>query len=650
MTAVWNRDRLWCLLLAVVTLAAYQPAWNGKPVWDDNAHFTNPGLYSLDGLRRIWTQPGATQQYYPLVHSLFWVEHRLWEYRPMGYHFLNILLHIGSALLLLKILRRLDVSGAWLAAAIFALHPIQVESVAWISELKNTLSGVCYLGAALVYLKFDRDKKPAFYCVALGLFLLGLMSKTVTATLPAALLVVFWWKRGRLSWKQDVLPLVPFFASGVAAGLFTAWMERKLIGAEGSEFAFSIIERFLIAGRAFWFYLGKLFWPENLIFVYPRWQVSRTAWWQFLFPAAALLLLGMAWLLRRRNRGFLAGLLFFSGTLFPALGFFNVYPFRYSFVADHFQYLAGIGPMTLAAAGISRAFDWFKNRLPSLKPMFCGMLLAAMAALTWRQCGMFKDNITLWRTTVARNPGSWMAHDNLGNALSDDGEVDEAIMEHRKALALRPDSAEACSDLANALLQNGQVDEAIANYKKSLTIDPRDQTTHYNLGNVLLHQTTQLDDAIFHLERCVEIERSLGRLENVYAHYDLGVAYSKKGRFREVVDHYEKALQIQPQLVAALNNLAWVFATCPEASIRNGSKAVELALESNRLAGDRNPSLLRTLAAADAESGRFSEAVETAQRALEMATVQSDTGLIERLNAELALYQADKPFRDEARR
>lgn len=646
---MWNQNRFLCLLLVVFTMAAYQPAWNGKPVWDDTAHFTNPGLYSLDGLRRIWAQPGATQQYYPLVHSVFWMEHKFWEYRPMGYHFTNILLHLCSALLLLKILRRLDVPGAWLTTALFALHPLQVESVAWISELKNTLSGVCYLGAALIYLKFDRERKPVFYCVALGLFLLGLMSKTVIATLPAALLVVFWWKRGRLSWKQDMTPLIPFFGSGLAAGLFTAWMERKLIGAEGSEFAFSMIERALISGRAFWFYLGKLFWPENLIFIYPRWHVSQAVWWQYLFPVAALLLLGVLWLVRQRCRGPLAGLLFFSGTLFPALGFLNVYPFRYSFVADHFQYLAGIGPIALAAAGITQTLSLFEKRFPSLKPMLCGALMTVLLALTWRQCGMYRDNETLWRTTAAKNPGSWMAHDNLGNALSDVGKVDEAIMEHHKALKLRPDSAEVSSDLANALLLNGQIDEAIANYKKSLEINPRNQATHYNLGNVLLHKTGHLDDAIFHLEQCVAIERSLKRPENVYAHYDLGVALYKKDRIEEAVVHYEKALRIQPQLVAAQSNLAWILATSPLASVRNGARAVELALQANRLAGDRAPAILRTLAAAYAEAGRFPEAIETAQKALEIAILQSDAGLAGALEAQLALYQAGKPFHEMPR-
>src|SRR5271157_4449386 len=284
---LWRQDWLLALLLVIVTMMAYTPAWSGTPIWDDNAHLTKPELRSLDGLARIWTQPGVTQQYYPLLHTLFWLEHQLWGDWPAGYHLLNILLHCGSALLLVRILRQLEIPGAWLAAAIFALHPIQVESVAWISELKNLLSGVFYFGSLLAYLKFDRTRKPGFYAAALALFALGLMSKTVIATLPAAMLVIFWWKRGKLSLRDDLLSLMPFFLLGTAAGLFTAWAERNLVGAEGSDFNYSITERVLIAGRAIWFYLSKFFWPLDLIFVYPRWQVSQMVWWQYLFPAMA---------------------------------------------------------------------------------------------------------------------------------------------------------------------------------------------------------------------------------------------------------------------------------------------------------------------------------------------------------------------------
>src|SRR6266513_2348142 len=288
-----SSQRVWLFALALIaiTAAAYLPAWNGKLIWDDNRHITQPALRSWQGLADIWTRVGATQQYYPLVHSFFWIEQKLWGDSVVGYHLVNILLHSLGAVALLQILQRLKIPGAWLAGAIFALHPLQVESVAWISELKNTLSGLCYLGSAFVYLEFDRHRKRSLYAIAIALFILGLASKTVVATLPAALLLVFWWKHQKLTWKRDVIPLIPFFIVGIAAGIFTASIESGFVGAHNPEFVFAWTDRFLIAGRAFWFYLGKLFWPANLVFIYPRWQISQSVWWQYLFPGGALLLL-----------------------------------------------------------------------------------------------------------------------------------------------------------------------------------------------------------------------------------------------------------------------------------------------------------------------------------------------------------------------
>ncbi len=324
--------------LLVATLAAYQPAWNGGMLWDDDKHVTSPELRSPDALPRIWFDVGATQQYYPVVHSAFWIQHRLWGDATTGYHIVNVVLHVLSALLLFLILRQLAIPGALLAAAVFALHPVHVESVAWITELKNTLSGVFCLLAALAYLRYDRNRNASTYAISFGLFVLALLSKSVTATLSGALLVVLWWQRGRLGWRRDVVPLLPFMGVGAASGLFTAWVERTHIGAEGPEFSLTLVERALIAGRAIWFYLAKLLWPIDLVFIYPRWQVSQGEAWQYLYPAGVVVLLATLWLLRKRSRAPIAALLIFAGTLFPVLGFFNVFPFRYSFVADHFQY------------------------------------------------------------------------------------------------------------------------------------------------------------------------------------------------------------------------------------------------------------------------------------------------------------------------
>jgi tetratricopeptide (TPR) repeat protein len=568
---------LYFAALVTVVLLVYLPAWHGGFIWDDDAHVTRPELRSWHGLFRIWFDLGATQQYYPLLHSAFWLQHRLWGDAVLGYHLVNILLHAAAAIMAALILRRLAIPGAFLAAAVFALHPVQVESVAWITELKNTLSAVFYLGSMMAYLQFDRmrqnvegkrdslfpvgcstlDVRRSFpvYAMALGLFVLGLLSKTVTATLPGALLVIFWWQRGRLSWKKDALPLVPFFMLGAAAGVFTAWVERTMIGAEGAAYAIPFLERGLIAGRVIWFYLGKLFWPAELIFIYPRWQVSQAAAWQYLFPAAALALGAALWALRRRSRAPLAALLYFVGTLFPVLGFFNVFPFIYSFVADHFQYLASLGIITLASAGLATLLQrrglW---RRPAGYAI-CGVLLATLAGLTWRQSRMYADIETLYQNTLDANPTCWMAHNNLGQALVSLGRSEEAIDHFRKALEIKPDHAEAHNNLGAALFKKGQVDEAIGHYQAALGSKPRSVETHSNIGLALLAKG-QVDDATAHYSKAVEI-----RPDFEHAHYSLGTALARQGRTDEAIFHYRKALEIKPDDVDALVRLGEALAS-----------------------------------------------------------------------------------------
>ena len=665
-----RRDWLLGILLVVATILAYLPAWHAGFVWDDDQYMTPPELRSLHGLVRIWTQFEATKQYYPLFHTVFWVEHKIFGGAPAGYHWLNILLHASSALLLAAVLRRLKIPGAWLAAALFALHPVEVESVAWISELKNTLSVMFYLGAALAYLGFDQTRSKGNYALALGLFLLGLMSKTAIVSLPAALLVVFWWQRGGLSWKRDALPLTPFFIAGMGAGLLTAWVERRFIGAEGSEFDFSIIERFLIAGRVVWFYLGKLLWPAHLVFIYPRWDVSRTVWWQYLFPAAVALLLGvLAW---RRWRGPLAALFFFAGTLFPALGFFNVYAFRFSFVADHFQYLASLGPLTLAAAGMTALPGCFRKRNPSLELGLCAALLLTLGALTWRQCGMYASVETLWQTTLRRDPGSWMAHNNLGAFFLKRGNLDEAMAHYRATLDVRPNDTEARNNLGLILFRKERVDEAVAQYQIALQIDPDYAEAHNNLATALARKG-QWDEAIAHFKSALQIDpgytdaqsnlrialarksqldeaiaQCQGALQinpdDAKGHLNLALALLGMGRTNAAAAHFQKALELGPDKPQVLRTVAWALATCPQASLRNGGKAVQLAQRANDLAGGKNPVMLRTLAAAFAEAGRFSDAMSAAQKAMELARAAEQQDLAARLNDDLKRYQAGLPL------
>jgi protein O-mannosyl-transferase len=633
-----QRDWLLALCLLICTTIAYLPALNGTAIWDDDAHITRSELRSWGGLLKIWTQPGSTQQYYPLVHTVFWVEQQLWGDAPLGYHLVNIVLHCISALLLLKILRRLEIPGAWLAVAIFALHPVQVESVAWISELKNMLSGVFYFSSALVYLQFDRTRKAAPYLVSLLLFILGLLSKTVIATLPGALLVIFWWKRGKLSFKRDALPIIPFFIVGIAAASFTAWIERSLIGAEGSAYNFTFIERVLIAGRVIWFYLGKLIWPLDLIFIYPRWQMSQSIWWQYLFPVTVAVALAILVWLSRWRRGPLAGMLFFVGTLLPVLGFLNVYPFRYSLVADHFQYLACLGIIVPISAGISLALTQARSWQRWSGYILCVCLLMLLTVLTHAQSGMYKEVETVWQTTISKNPAAWMAHNNLGAVLLTKKELDEAIDHFSKAIEIKPDEASAFANLGNALLQKGELGEAIFQYRKAVELKPGEAGLHYNLANALLARG-EVDDAIAEYQSTLVINPNYGD-----AHNNLGAVLLQQGKLDQAIDHYQKALEINPQDVRAEGNLAWALATTPQSAIRKAI-AVKLAEHANQASGGVNPLVLRILAAAYAQHGQFSEALETAEHALQLAIDQNNSVLADSLRYELDLYRNGQPCR-----
>jgi len=532
------------------TLLAYFPAFDGGLLWDDDHHVTAPALQPVDGLRRIWLEPGATQQYYPLLHTAFWVEHRLWGDGVLGYHLLNVLLHAFAACLLVAIVRRLSLPGAWLAGFIFALHPVCVEAVAWISEQKTTLSAVLALSAILLYLSFDQSRRRTSYLLASALFLLALLTKTVTATVPAALLVILWWRRGSLQWGRDVVPLAPWFAVGVPAGLITAWIERTLIGAQGREFDLNAIQRFLLAGRALCFYLGKIFVPVDLIFTYPRWTLDPDAPWQYLYPAGIVVLQSILVIAARRgHRGPLAGFLIFAGTLFPVLGFLNVYPFRFSPVADHFQYLASLGIIVPIAA------VWPRPRIPAFA------LLAALGILTWGQAGMYRNAETLYRVTLARNPASWMAEVNLcALLLEKPAAKPEGIAHCEAALRLKPDYAEAHNDLGSAWAQMpGRLADAIAEFRAALAAKPEFPEAHFNLANALARIPGRQSEAIAQYEAALRL-----RPDYLEAHMNLGTVLSlSPGRLADAVAQYRAALRLDPNLAEAHNNLGSALAQLP---------------------------------------------------------------------------------------
>ncbi len=448
---------LWGAALVVMVAVCYAPTLRDGFIWDDDAHVTqNRTLRSLHGLWQIWFVPFSLPQYYPLVHTTFWIEYHLWGSNPIGYHAVNVLLHAASVLLLWRLLAQLRLPGAWLAAALFAVHPVQVESVAWVTERKNVLSLALVLASLVCYLRFapadegeprgdvasmSPNRRLRWYAGALFLFVAALLSKSVVASAPAVLLVIDWWKRGRIS-RRDVMPLIPFLALGIAAGLHTAWLEKHDVGAAGAEWAFSPIDRVLIAGRVAWFYAAKLVWPHPQMFFYPRWAIDSHAAWQYLYPLAALLLLVGLWLARKRiGRGPLAAALVFGGVLVPVLGFFNVYPFRFSFVADHFQYHASISLLVLFAAGAALVMRKLPGDAQGMLRLAAAAVLLVLAVVACRRTSVFHDPEVLYRDTIAKNPACVVAYSNLALFLGDQGRIEEALPLSREGVRLGPNKA-----------------------------------------------------------------------------------------------------------------------------------------------------------------------------------------------------------------
>ena len=592
-------SREWLLLLAIALLAlaavAYLPAVSADFIWDDDDYVTeNPTLLSTEGLRSIWFDLHATPQYYPLVHTSFWIEYRLWDLNPTGYHIVNILLHGFAAILLWTVLRRLQVPAAWLCAAVFALHPVHVESVAWITERKNLLSAVLYLAALLTYLSLlepQRRQSAAEkarmlkYCTAIALFAGALFSKTVAASLPAAVLLIIWWKRGKIT-RQDVAPLLPFFVLGIGLGLLTAWMEATHVGATGEVWSLNVIERGLVAGRAVWFYLTKILWPLSLSFNYSRWDVDTSEAIQYLFPLGVVASLVVLYLLRFRiGRGPLAAALFFIGTLTPALGFFNVYPFRYSFVADHFQYLASIGPIAALIAG---AASFTSRRIsPRVVTAAATVLLFFLGFLTWQRCHAYQGLEALWRDTLRKNPESWIANNNLGNLLMRQGDFKGAIEHFESALDSEPTYKETYNNIAIALMNSRQFDDAERYARMAVELDPDYRLGLNTLGNALL-RSGRPERAIEHFRKAVQVDPDYPE-----AHENLGTALGRLGFLEAAQTHLQIAIDLRPDLASAHSNLGIVLAMAGLHDQAMASFQVALQLD------PENPVILQNIAEAE---------------------------------------------------
>ncbi len=666
------------VLVALVALAYFR-SLQGQFIWDDDLHVTaNPTIVGPLGLKEIWTT--ARANYFPLVLTNYWVQHSFWGLNPVPYHVVTTTFHAFAALLLWRVLLALGIRGAWLGAALWALHPVQVESVAWISELKNTQSAVFFLAGIWCWITWLRPSVAAsasewtarqplagarshapgesaassrrFYFLALGFALLAILSKPSTVMLPVALALCTWWMGGRIDWKH-IRALAPFFLLSMVAAAWTIWEQKFHSGASGSEWDQTWPERFAIAGRVVWFYLGKLAWPEPLIFIYPRWAIDGADWLGNVPLMAAAF--GLGWLGLKRHgrlRPVLFATAFFAALLFPVLGFFDVYFFRYSFVGDHFQYLASMGPLALVGAAVTQ--------LPRRAGFpVAALTLVALGLLTWRHSGMFQNKEILWRHTVALHPECRMAWLNLGDTYSRQQRHEEAIAAFERGLAIEPNDASAHNDLGcelvlvdrvqegfshlaravelkpiaehhanlgNALRKLGRVPEAIRHYERALQLEPDHASAHNNLGAELA-EAGKFEDALRHFEIALH-----ARPNDSATHENIANALRHLGRVQEARSHVDTALRLEPGSPLALKLLADILFASGK-----GDEAFAALEKGVKLAPDR-PDAHNHLGAALAKAGRLPEAVKSFQAAVQL----QPRFTVARLNLGMALCRLSR--------
>ena len=564
----------------------------------------NQLIHADNGLYRIWFTADAVD-YWPITYSAWWLQWRLWGGKAAGFHAVNVGLHAIDTILVWMILRRLRVPGAWAAAALFAVHPVNVATVAWIAETKNTLSMLFYLCSILAYLHFSEKGFWKWYAVSLLTFALALLSKTSVVMEPVVLLGLAWWKCGRISGK-DVRCAAPFFALSLLGACVTILHQHSRLLYESPGQATGFAGRLAVAGWALWFYLYKIVLPLNLMLIYPNWKVDE-AWWISYVPAAAFIgALGILWWKRRTwGRAGLCGVGYFAVMLFPVLGFFHQYWQIYSRVADQWQYCAMIGVLALLTAGAAKAGGRMNIPGRSMGAIIAVAVFVFLGVGTWKRSALFADEESLWRDNIAKNPQAWVAYNNLGGLLGAQNRIDEAIQVFNEAIRVKPDYVEAYNNRGNALVVAGKIDEAMADYRHALSIYPASA------------------DAMMHI----------------------GEIYWRQGHAREAIEYWKEALEYEPDSIDVVNNLAWALATADPSDGGDPSQAVTLARHACELTDNREATYLDTLGVAYAADGKFGDAVDTARKAIDLARSHGDEQLASRIQGRLDLYQAGKAYR-----
>jgi len=558
--------------LVLITLLAYLPALRAGFIWDDNALTENPLLGSLRGLGRIWTTPSAIpneSHYWPLTYTSFWLEDRLWGLRPLGYHLDNVLLHAGAGVLCWRVLRRLRVPGAWLGAALFALHPQHVESVAWVIERKDVLCAVFYLSAALAWLEFNAGGRWGWNLAALGLLGAALLSKSSAVSWPLAMLLALAWRHGRPR-RRDLWPLLPAAALTVGVTLADLALYRQAAGESAP--ALTLLARVLIAAHGLAFYAGKLLWPLRLATLYPQWEANPASGGAWLVPLATFGAVVLFWHYRKKiGGGSLAALLFFALALAPALGLVPFGFMRFTFVADRFIYLASIGPLALLAAGGAVVAE--RRQWPAAaRRAGVALALALLAGLTWRQAAFYRTTETLFRHNIEVYPACWAAHYELGGALAGQGKNKEAAAAFGEALRLNPHFARAHHDLGVALGQLGQSAQAELHFREALRLKAAYPEAMINLGALVARQG-RLGEAVSLYRAALRLWPDSGQALN-----NLGNVLVRQRKLPEAVEVFTQALRLHPAQAGLETNLASALAESgrPDAAIAHYGAAIRL--------------------------------------------------------------------------
>lgn len=663
------------LALIVGVVGVYLPCLNGPLLWDDHEWFEgiNAHCRGLAGLWRIWTQPESLQQYYPVTATSFWIDHHWWDARTLPAHLENVLWHGANAVLFWQLLKRLGLRGSWFAAALFAAHPVMVESVAWITERKNVLATFFSLAALLVHGSGSRwwpsaltAKPKTAAMAALVLFGLALLAKISAAALPGVVIVIGWWRFGRVRWRADALRVLPWCAAVVPLFWLTSRLEHMQVTGGDVMPSLELGQRWLLASQLPWFYLSQLAWPHGLCVLYEKWPLHPSVWWQW--SGAVGLGLLFAVILQRRWRGVAALTLVFLGTLFPVLGFFDINGMKYAWAADRWNYLPAMAVFVGAAEALARLRrDHARHAIAALVLLICGWFCLM-------QSNLYADADRFWQAAIQGNRSPWKARNDYSSHLISQKRFDEARQQLEAALQIRPAYVAAHVNLAAAftgLGRNadalGHLDQALAlqpapnavpHFNKAVILrglnrgaeaeaelraaivdDPKFFAAHNDLGNLLL-LTGRYDEAM----ACFQALLNL-RPGNAGALTSIGNIHFMRGEAAQALASFEEALRSEPNLASTLANMAWIRASSADDNLRDGSAAVRDALRAADLTGRADPSVLQILAAAYAEDGDFDAAISVCGEAEALARSQGRESLAASVMAMRQRFETKLPYR-----